>query len=196
MSRKATLGAHWLHELQPTSNHPVGLGFPHMGRYRPGGSALSFPSYISRDMEGFLILDGNLSSPGVPGSLRCPEGQLSPRAGSTNLNQSAITQWGWDFHIARGSIDPGGVCFRPRVVGCRGMQGFLIRGQNRILPECGEKLTLASSATPAARWLHEPQSFSNQPMRLGFPHRAERYRPGGSALLSRVVGVVEIRKDF
>ena len=30
------------------------------------------------------------------------------------------------------------------------------------------------------RWLNEPQPISNQPMGLGFPHRAGQYRPGGS----------------
>ena len=34
LARGATLAAHWLNELQPISNHPVGLGFPHRaGRY-------------------------------------------------------------------------------------------------------------------------------------------------------------------
>ena len=36
--RGATLAARWLHGPQPISNHPVGLGFPHIaGRYRPRG---------------------------------------------------------------------------------------------------------------------------------------------------------------
>ena len=31
-------------------------------------------------------------------------------------SQSAITQWGWGFHILRGGINPGDLRFRPRVV--------------------------------------------------------------------------------
>ena len=42
LARGATLAARWLHEPQPISNHPVGLGFPHRaGRYRPGRSLFS-----------------------------------------------------------------------------------------------------------------------------------------------------------
>ena len=38
MSRGATPGARWFHELQPISNDPAGLGFPHGARrHRPGG---------------------------------------------------------------------------------------------------------------------------------------------------------------
>ena len=68
-------------------------------------------------MESFLIRGWELSSPGVAGPRCCPEGQLSPRAGSMSPSQSAITQWGCDFHTLRGGIDPGGLRFRLRVVG-------------------------------------------------------------------------------
>ena len=55
LARGATLAARWIHEPQPISNHPVGLGFPHpAGRYRPGGSEFTFPGCWScRDMDGF-----------------------------------------------------------------------------------------------------------------------------------------------
>ena len=33
--------------------------------------------------------------------------------------------------------------------------------------------------TPGWRWLYEPQPISNQPVGLGFLHRAGWYRPGG-----------------
>ena len=45
------------------------------------------------------------------------EVQLSPRAGSMSLSQSATSQWGWGFHTLRSDIDPGELRFRPRVVG-------------------------------------------------------------------------------
>ena len=37
LARGVTLAARWLHEPQPISNQPAGLGFPHFaGRLRPG----------------------------------------------------------------------------------------------------------------------------------------------------------------
>ena len=59
------------------------------------------------------------------------------------------------------------------------MEGFTIRGVDSILPGCGGASTSSRGATLAARWLHEPQPISNQPVGLGFPHRPKRYRPGG-----------------
>ena len=111
LARGATLAARWLHEPQPISYHPVGLGFPHSaGGYRPGESAFSSP-----------------------------------------------------------------VCWS-----CRYMEGFLTRGWEIILPRSGRTSTLAKGERLAARWLHEPQPISNQPVGFEFPHRAGRYRPGGS----------------
>ena len=43
--------------------------------------------------------------------------QLSTRAGSMRLYQSATSQWGWGFYTLRGAIDPGDLRFRLRVVG-------------------------------------------------------------------------------
>ena len=61
--------------------------------------------------------DGKLSSPGPAGPRRCPEGQLSPRAGYMSLSQLATSQLGWGFHTLRGGINPEDLRFRPRVVG-------------------------------------------------------------------------------
>ena len=57
LARGATLAAHWLHEPQPVSTEPVGLGFTHReGRYRPGGYPFSsLRCWSCRDLEGFLI---------------------------------------------------------------------------------------------------------------------------------------------
>ena len=105
-TRGATLAARWLHEPQPISDHPVGLGFPHpAGRYRTEGSAFTSPGCWScRYTEGFLIRGWNLSSPGCADSMTIP-------------SQSAIGQWDWGFHTVRGGFDPGDHCFRPRAVG-------------------------------------------------------------------------------
>ena len=61
------------------------------------------------------------------------------------------------------------------------MEGFPIRGWEIIFPGCGGTSALARGATLAARWLHEPQPISNQPVWLGLPHRAGQYRPQGSS---------------
>ena len=79
---------------------------------------------------------------------------------------------------------------------CKDMAGFLIRGWELILPGCGGTLTLARGATLPARWLHEPQPISNQPVGLGCPHLAERYRPGGSASSSPVCWSCTGREGF
>ena len=55
--------------------------------------------------------------------------------------------------------------------------------------------TSARGATLAARWLHEPQPISNQPVGLGLSHRAGRYRTGDLCFRPRVGGVVEVWKD-
>ena len=66
------LGRRWLHEPQPISNQPVGLGFPHhAGRYWLGGPPFSFPAMgITKKvirMVGLLELQvyGRISNPGV-----------------------------------------------------------------------------------------------------------------------------------
>ena len=79
---------------------------------------------------------------------------------------------------------------------CRDMEEFLIRGWELNLPVSGATLTLAGGATLAARWLHEPQPISNQPVGLGCPHLAERYRPGGSASSSPVCWSCTGREGF
>ena len=50
---------------------------------------------------------------------------------------------------------------------CRDMEGFLMRGWELNLPVSGATSTLAGGATLAARWLHEPQPISNQPVVVG-----------------------------
>ena len=68
-------------------------------------------------MEEILIRGWDFNLP-VSAQLRpWPEGQLSPRAGSMSLSQSATSQWGWDFHTLRGGIDPGDLRVRLQVVG-------------------------------------------------------------------------------
>ena len=71
--------------------------------------------------KAFRSRDETLSSPGVAGTRRCPERQLSPRTGSVSLIQLATSHFGWGFHTLRGCIDPGDLRFRPRLFGVVGM---------------------------------------------------------------------------
>ena len=89
------------------------------------------------------------------------------------------------FPHPAGRYRPGGSTFSsPGCWSCKFMDGFLNRGWKIILPGCGGTSTLARGATLAACWIHEPQPISSQPVGLGFPHPAERHRPGGSEFSS------------
>ena len=68
------------------------------------------------------------------------------------------------------------------------MEGFLTRGWEIILPECGGTAALARGATLATRWLHERQPGFHT-LRGGIDPGDLRFRP-------RLVGVVEIWTDF
>ena len=57
------------------------------------------------------------------------------------------------------------------------MEEFLTRGRELILSGCGGTSALARGATRAARWLHEPQPISIDPVGLRFAHPAGWYRP-------------------
>ena len=78
---------------------------------------------------------------------------------------------------------------------CRRIEVFLIWGYDPMFPGSGETSTFARGGSLAARWFHEPQLISNQPVGLGFPHPAGRY-PGDLRFRPRVVGVVDVWKDF
>ena len=76
------------------------------------------------------------------------------------------------------------------------MDGFLTRKWELILPGCGGTSALARGATLAARWLHEPQPFSNHPVGLSFHTLRGGIDPGDLRFHPRVVEAVEIWKDF
>ena len=69
-----------------------------------------------------------------------------------------------------GGIDPWDRLGSRFVAIVRDMEGFLIRAWDLNLPVSGATSTMAGGATLAARWLHEPQPISNQPVWLGFPY--------------------------
>ena len=65
----------------------------------------------------FYSGDQTLYTPGVAGPRRCPQRQLSPRAGSMSISQLATSQLGWGFHTLQGGIDPRNLRLLPRVMG-------------------------------------------------------------------------------
>ena len=96
------------------SSQSLRCGFSHRaGRYRP-----PYPGcWNCRELEGILVRKRENILSGYGGPRRWPKRQLSPRAGSRSLNQLALTRWSWDFHTARGRIDPGDLRFGSWVAG-------------------------------------------------------------------------------
>ena len=84
---------------------------------------------------------------------------------------SVVSQWCWGFHTVCGGIDRGNLPFRRRFVTVKRLEGFIFRGWDLVLLGFGGTLTLARGANLASRYVHEPQSISNHPVELGFPHR-------------------------
>ena len=76
------------------------------------------------------------------------------------------------------------------------MEGFQIRGWELILYGRGRTSALAQGATLTARWLHEPQPISIQLVGWGFYTARGGIDQGDTRFPPRVVGVVEIWKDF
>ena len=68
-------------------------------------------------MEGFLIRGWELVLPGCGETSTLARGAALAARWLHEPRQSAITQWDWGFRTARGGMDPGDLCFRPRGVG-------------------------------------------------------------------------------
>ena len=69
-------------------------------------------------------------------------------------------------------------------------------GMGPYPPRERRDLDLGQSATLTARWLHEPQLMSDHPVELGFHTLRGAIDPEDLIFRPRVVGVVEIWKDF
>lgn len=83
----------------------------------------------------FPSVDWTISSPGVAEPRRCPEGELSPRAGFASPSQPAISQRGWHFYNARGGIVPGDVFYLvPSLFEFRCVEEFLFREWDAMPP--------------------------------------------------------------
>ena len=134
-------GCRWLHEPQPISDLPVGLGFPHRaGWYRPSKPPCSFPVRRRyRGMEGFLIRGWSLILPGW-WCLHDPQ-PISDQPVGLGVPHRA------------GRYRPEGPTFLFPVCWCcsRVMEGFRIRRWGVILRECGRTMAFPRGATLAAR---------------------------------------------
>ena len=136
-------------------------------------------------MEGFLIRGWELILPGCGGASTLARGATLPRWLHEPQPISSQPLDAIGVSTPCGAVSTRGSSFSSPVFwSCIYMEGFLIRGWELILPGCDGASGLARGATLAARWLHEPQPISNQPMWLGFPHRAGLYRPGRSLFSS------------
>ena len=133
-------------------------------------------------MEGFLTQGWELILPGCDGISALARGATLAGSMSPSHQQSPS---GLGFPHPTGRYRTGGSLFSsPGCWSCRDMEGFLIRGWDLIVPDCGGILALSGGATLVS-WFHEPQPTGNNPAGLGFPYRAGRYRPGGSRFPSR-----------
>ena len=184
---RGTLAARWLHELQPISNQPVGVEFPHRaGWYRSVGCSFSSTvCCIRRDFGRCSDPEMGSYPPGCGGiSTLAREATLAARwlhEPQLITNKSAS---GVEVSTPCGAVLNRRIsAFVPGLFEFREMEGFLIKGCDIILPGCGGTSTLDRRATLAARWL-QLQPITDQPVGLGFPHHAERSRPGGSPFSS------------
>ena len=114
-----------------------------------------------------------------PAESSCP--QRVGTAGFTNPSQQWCSR-SWGFHTVRAGRPRGYPLSYPIRWNCRCMECFLFRRRNCILPDC--------------RWLHEPQAIHSQPVGLGSPHRAGRYRSGGSPFSSPMCGSCRYMEGF
>ena len=113
-------------------------------------------------------------------NLHAPTGWRPP-ASRTPANSGVPAVGVFSSHTVRAVIVPRDNRFPSQLAGFV-YKCVLCRGWDRILSGC--------------RWLHEPQSISNQPMGLEFPHRAGRYRPGGPSFCPRFDEIVDVWTDF
>ena len=124
-------------------------------------------------MEGFLTRGWEFFLPGCGGTSTLARGATIVARWLHEPQPISNHSVGFGFPHPAGRYRPGRSAFTsPGCWSCRDMEGFLTRGWE------------LRGATLAARWLPEPQPINNHPVRLGFPHPAGQYRPGGCAFTS------------
>ena len=146
-----------MYDPQPITDRPLGMEFPHRsGRFRPGGSPILSPGCRSCNVLEEFAHSGMETYP--------PRGAV---ALCTIPSKSATGQWGWGFHTVWDSFDPGDHRSRPQVVGVVYVWRDFRSGDGNL------------SSPGGAGFTFEPQPIIDRPARLGFPHRAGRFQPGG-----------------
>ena len=150
-------GVRWLYVRQQGSDRLVEVGFLHRaGRFRHGGSPFSFPERRScSSMERVLIHGWTLPSLGGAGFTFEPQ-PISDRPA------------GLVFPHRAGNFDGGYNRFRHLVVGFVDVRRDF----------CSGDVTL--SFLGGANSIFVAQPINDRTAGLGFPHRAGRFRPGGS----------------
>lgn len=131
-------GVRWLHESQPVSNQPMGLGFTHRARRYGPGDRLFRPRFVG------FVDDGNICDPGTgPYPPRLP---LASRAPANQQSDSGV-----------GFLAPCGA------VPTRGITDFV---PGLLDLKMYERIFYSGMGTHSLRvcWLHEPQLISNQPV--------------------------------
>ena len=183
MARGATLATRWLQRLQPISNRPVGLGFPHRaGRYQPGNISVTAPGCKRcRGYERFLTRGREPILPGCGMTAALARDVILATRWLQKPQPISNRPVDLGFPHAAGRYHRGRSAFTcPDSWSCRYYKGFKTRGWELTLFRCGGTAALARDVILATRWLQKPQPISNRPVELGFPHPAGRYRPGGS----------------
>ena len=131
MARRSTPAARWIHELEPISHPRWGWGF-HTVRSGIGRENHRFPRVEGVDVVRYFLCGMGyyppLSSSVAAELRRCPDVQLSQRAGSMSPEPIShqwmgvwfphrAGRWGWGTHTVRSGIDRENHRFRPRVEG-------------------------------------------------------------------------------
>ena len=187
LARGETFPARWLQEPQPISNHPVGLRCPHSaGRYRPGGSTFLSPGCWSRrDVEAFLTRGWERLLAGCGEISALARGATLPARWLHEPQPISNHSMGLGFPHPAGRYQPvASVLASPGSWSCRGMEGFLTRGDGKLTSRGALALCKIPSKSAIGQW-----DWGFHTVRGGFDPGDYRVRP-------QVVGVVTVPRDF
>ena len=136
LARGATLATRWLQRLQPISNRPVGLGFPHRaGRYQPGNISVTAPGCKRcRGYERFLTRGREPILPGCGMTAALARDAILAARWLQKPQPISNRPVELGFPHPAGRYRPGGSTFTtPGCWSCRDMDGCLTRGWERII---------------------------------------------------------------
>ena len=190
LARLVTLAARWLHELQSTSNLPVGLGSPHLtAQYRPVESSVSSSGDRRfSNMETKQIRRWDLILP------ECGENAVLARGAPLAARPLLHPHLTSNLPVVAGFPPRGSISTRvitiiaPRVLELYRYRWIQIRGWDLINLVSGADSALAQGATLPARYLHEsqPTSYYQSAIAVRVSHRAGRIIPRGAVSIQRI----------